>query len=205
MPRPKQLPLFAPPARRRPRGRPPTGRAGVPHVTRPAVSPRHPHHVTVRVRRGVWNLRSQRCFSRIAGALRAVRAREGFRVIHFSVQGNHVHLVTEADDRRALTNGMRALLIRVALRLNRLMSHRGALFVDRYHERVLSSPTQVRNVLRYVLGNHARHLAGSGQVGFAPGTDPFCSAHPSHSGARASPITSVPESWLLRVGWTIAQ
>ncbi|MBI2392156.1 MAG: transposase [Deltaproteobacteria bacterium] len=202
MTRASQLQLFAPPKHRR--GRPPSGRAGVSHARRPAVSARRPHHVTVRVGHGVWNLRSQRCFSHIAGAMRAVRRREGFRVVHFSVQGNHVHLVTEADDRRALTNGLRALLIRVALRLNRLMARRGPLFADRYHERVLASPTQVRNVLRYVFGNHARHLAQVGKVGFAPGADPFCSAHPSHAVARAGPLTSDPESWLLRVGWTVA-
>ena len=90
------------------RGRPKKAGAGLPHLKRPAVDARHPHHVTVRMQRGVWNLRSQRCFRPIATALRAVRDRDGFRVVHFSVQGNHMHLVTEADDRGAMSNGMRA-------------------------------------------------------------------------------------------------
>jgi hypothetical protein len=38
------------------------------------------------------NLRSQRCFTPIRRALGEVAKREGVRVVHFSVQHNHVHL-----------------------------------------------------------------------------------------------------------------
>lgn len=155
-----------------PRGRPRGTR--VQHVRRPAVSPASPHHVTVRMRRGVWNLRSQRCFGRISRALRAVQQRAGFRVTHFSVQGNHVHLIVEADDRATLTNGMRALLIRVARSLNRLMGTRGRLYADRYHETVVTSRRQMQVVIRYVLENHARHMRQIGKE--APAVDRFSSA-----------------------------
>jgi REP element-mobilizing transposase RayT len=188
-----QLPLVVAPSRSR-RGRPRSNSAGIPHLRRPAVDPRHPHHVTLRVRRHVWNLRSQRCFRPFRAALGAVFHRAGFRVVHFSVQGNHLHLVVEADDRRSLSNGMRALGIRLAKRLNRLMGTRGPLFVDRYHERVLRSPTQTRNLLRYVLGNRAHHLAGTGRAGAS--VDPFSSAawlHEPELLARA-------RSWLLSAG-----
>lgn len=150
----------------------------------------------MRVRRGVWNLRSQRCFAPIADALRAVRRREGFRVVHYSVQGNHLHLVTEADDRRAMSNGMRALLIRIARRLNALMGARGRLFADRFHERILRTPTETRNVLRYVLGNHVRHLAEVGKIGIA--RDPF-------SSAVSTDAVSEARSWLLARGWLRAR
>ncbi|MBI2395790.1 MAG: transposase [Deltaproteobacteria bacterium] len=174
------------------RGRPPKPGAHLPHRRRPAVDPRRPHHVTIRMRRGVWNLRSQRCFRPIAEALRAVRAREGFRVVHFSVQGNHLHLVTEADDRRAMSNGMRALLIRFAKRLNRVMGSKGRLYADRFHERILRTPTEMRNVLRYVLGNHARHAAQVGKQ--FVGLDPF-------SSAVVRDAVAAPASWLLSGGW----
>ena len=192
----RQQPLFsrtqlAAPLRPR-RGRPRKVGAGLPHLKRPPVDWRHPHHVTVRMRRGVWNLRSQRCFRPIANALRAVREREGFRVVHFSVQGNHMHLVTEADDREAMSNGMRALLIRIAKRLNRVMGSSGRLYADRFHERVLTTPSETRNVVRYVLGNHGHHYGGVG-------IDAFCSANPAL--ADDGPPAAAPESWLLRVGW----
>jgi putative transposase len=115
------------------------------------------------MRRGVWNLRSQRCFGRISSALRAVQKRDGFRITHFSVQGNHVHLIVEADDRPALTNGMRALLIRVAHSLNRLMGTRGRLYEDRYYETIVTSRRQMQVVIRYVLENHAKHMRQIGK------------------------------------------
>jgi REP element-mobilizing transposase RayT len=154
------------------RGRPRGTR--VQHVRRPEVSARRPHHVTVRVRRGVWNLRSQRCFGRISRALRGVQNRDGFRVTHFSVQGNHLHLIVEADDRPTLTNGMRALLIRIARSLNALMGTRGRLYADRYHETIVTSRRQMNVVVRYVLENHAKHMRQIGKV--APPVDHFSSA-----------------------------
>ncbi|MBI2392944.1 MAG: hypothetical protein HYV09_25390 [Deltaproteobacteria bacterium] len=178
------------------RGRPKKVGAGLPHVRRPAVDARRPHHVTVRMRRGVWNLRSQRCFRPVAEALRAVRGREGFRVVHFSVQGNHLHLVTEAESRRSMTLGMRALLIRIARQLNRVMQRRGPVLADRFHERILSTPTEVRNVVRYVIGNHASHLARLGKVGIAH--DPF-------SSAVVADVVSAASSWLLTRGWLRAR
>lgn len=188
---PRQKQLFtrqqlAAPQRTR-RGRPKKAGAGLPHLRRPAVDARHPHHITVRVRRHVWNLRSQRCFRPIASALRAVRERVGFRVVHFTVQGNHLHLVVEADDRSAMSNGMRALLIRVAKRLNSLMGTHGRLYADRFHERILTSPNEVRNVVRYVLGNHTHHFGGVDADRF--------------SSAVVMDAVADPGSWLLRIGW----
>ena len=59
-------------------------------------------HVTVRFARHVWNLRSQRGFACVRHAL-AFEARRGeLRVAHYSVQGNHLHLIVETADKRAL-------------------------------------------------------------------------------------------------------
>jgi REP element-mobilizing transposase RayT len=203
--RPKQLGLFVETEKPR-RGRPPKNGAGMSHRARAAVSPERPHHVTVRMRRGTWNLRSQRCFGRIRSALEGVRSRGSFRVVHYSVQGNHVHLIVEGANRRALSNGMRALLIRIAKQLNIEMRARGSRFEDRYHETVLGSPTQVRNALKYVFGNHAHHVGGAV-------VDPYSSG-PWFGGwsaavamprwlpcGGASPPISRPESWLLKSGW----
>lgn len=180
----------------------------MPHAKRPAVSPSHPHHVTVRMRRGTWNLRAQRCYQPLLEAFRQVRkTRTGFRVTHFSVQGDHVHMLVEAEGRPAMSNGLRALLIRFARALNRVMGARGARFSDRYHERVLETASAVRRCLRYVLENHARHMARVGKVG--PVVDPFSSApwfDGYRDGVAVPPATSDPpvstaRSALLTRAW----
>lgn len=179
----------------RPKGTRTSGR--IPHVARSPVSRHRPHHVTVKVARGTWNLRSQRGFGPIRAALAAVRGRTGFRVVHFSVQHDHVHLLLESEDRRTLANGLRSFLIRVARGLNRLMGVRGRRFPERYHEHILRTPTEVRNALRYVLRNRAIHSARWGRA-----VD--CGADDARSSALATELVSAPETWLLREGWTRA-
>src|SRR5262249_23043816 len=91
---------------RRPAGRRMAKRAGVSHLQRERLSPSHPVHVTLRMREGVWNLRSRRSFERLYACFQAAKGRFGFRLCEFSVLGNHIHLLVEADDARALARGI---------------------------------------------------------------------------------------------------
>jgi putative transposase len=83
--------------------------------------------------RHVWNLRSRRCFTAIATTLSRFRDREGFRIVHFSVQGNHLHLVVETHDEVRLARGLQGFAVWMARRLNAVMRRRGKVFADRYH------------------------------------------------------------------------
>jgi hypothetical protein len=180
--------------RRKNAGRKPKGRtAGVSHATRPELARRHPVHVTLRVRREVYNLRSQRCFRIIRGAFVAQKGRNGFRLNHFSVQGNHLHLIAETEGKEALARGVQGLEIRIAKRLNRLMQRRGAVFADRYHARILKTPTETRHAVRYVLGNLQKHSAEVGKAISRELVDLYSSVAPEERRA-----TSPPRTWLLQ-------
>ena len=138
--------------------------------------------------------------------------REHFRVVHYSIQGNHVHLICEATDQRGLSRGVQGFASAMARRLNRIAGVRGAFFDDRYHVRVLESPTQMRNALSYVLNNWRRHRIdhpgwrydpfSSGELfeGFWPGGKPPARPPPWLDDGEPMPIAS-PRSWLLRIGW----
>jgi len=99
-------------------------------------------------------------------ALVAGRERFGFRLVHFSVQRDHLHLLAEAADRRALSRGMQGLSIRVARAINRHLHRSGKVFADRYHARALKTPRAARWALRYVLLNARKHERGAGAVPF---------------------------------------
>ena len=191
--------------RRKGAGRKPAvpGREPIRHDGREPVRASYPVHVTLRMADHVWNLRSERSFRIVDAALRAVRARRDFRVVHFSVQGNHVHLIVEAGGTPAMVNGMRALSIRLARRLNAMMGRNGPVFSARYHAHVLKTPAEVRNAVRYVIGNFASHAARRGERVPARYVDRFSSA--SGRGARPAQLrlfdeaaTSEPETWLLK-------
>ena len=200
----KQLQLHLPTwgghrKRKRRRGNPDERKlAKVPHRPRPPLSARHPVHVTWRVLPHVWNLRSRRCFSRISRCFLLGRDRFGFRLVHFSVQGNHIHLIVEADDQRAIARGMQGLGVRIAKALNRLMGRKGTVFADHYHARQLRSPTQVANALAYVLLNFLHHFPEEAKR-FAPDPrDRFSSVWREQG--RDPPVVPA-RTWLLAVGW----
>lgn len=181
-----------PGAGRKPKGRRPL----VSHRCRPKFEKPSAVQVTLRVAGHVWNLRSRRCFGMIEGCLAAARERFGLRVIEFTVLGNHLHLIVEADDDEALSRGMQGLNIRIAKALNRLMDREGRVFADHYHSRVLRSPTELVNAIAYALGNAAHHYGD-------PGQDRF-SSHAYESFQRRE-VLSRPRTWLLRSGWRRAR
>lgn len=166
-----------------------------------------PVHVTLRVLPHVWNLRSQRSLRVVEAALEAATAAsDTFRVVHFALEGNHLHLLVEADGQRALSSGMQGLCIRLAKGLNRMMGRRGNVFADRYHARVLGTPSEVRNALVYVLLNHRSHLARLGKPAGRGVVDRFSSGRWFDGWRRGGPaearrVTAAPRTWLLRTGW----
>jgi len=167
-------------------------RRNVVHRTRPGFS-RGALHVTTQVRQEVWNLRTHRCFRELRRALERGCARFGFRLIHFSVQGNHIHFIVEAPDQLALTRAMKGLEVRMARALNRVMRRRGPVFADRYHAHLMRTPSEARHACDYVLSNWRVHAEREGRL-VPRGADPYSSAAPDAVGTRR------PEFWLLRIG-----
>ncbi|HEY5675172.1 MAG TPA: transposase, partial [Myxococcales bacterium] len=143
--------------RRRTRPHPGLIGPGVPHLKRPDFASRHPVHVTMRLQPGVGHLRSYQRATVVEDALRAARERFGVRIIHDSIQGNHLHLIVEAEGPEALSRALQGLATRLARRLNKLSGRRGAVFADRYHSHPLKTPREAKHAVRYVLTNHHHH------------------------------------------------
>jgi REP element-mobilizing transposase RayT len=192
-------------------GRPRRGPACVPHTSRERMTPRDPVHVTVRLVRQVRNLRTRGAALVLRAAFEGGRDRLGFRLVHFSVQPAHLHLIAEADDARALGRGMKGLGVRIARRLNRLLGRRGRVLADRYHARVLRKPASVRGALLYVLQNARHHDETGAPPAGVPWTDPYSSARafdgwaspPPRAGPAPTqaPPVAAPKAWLLQQGW----
>ena len=168
-----------------------------------------PFHVTLRLADDVRNIREPGLYLVIEDAIRAACDRFGFRVIEFSAQGNHLHLIVEADTRAALSRGMQGLTIRIARAINRHVGRRGKVFSDRFHARLLGTPTEVRNAILYVLNNAKHHAKDQGASWPRRRVDPFSSAtwftgwsDPIESKRLPGPPpTTTPETWLLLKGW----
>jgi len=173
----------------------------VPHRSRRSQSAHEPALVTLRATRDVGSLRAPAAFRAIRSTLSRTSTTE-LRVVHFSVQTNHVHLIVEADGARSFTSGMRSLTTRLALAVNRTLARRGRIWSDRFHTRALTTPRAVRTALVYVLANAYKHMrvrAGLDPCSSARAFDGFAdrpSALP-----RAPADLPPPRTWLLRIGW----
>jgi REP element-mobilizing transposase RayT len=132
--------------------------------------------------------------------------RFGLRVVHYSIQTNHLHLILECDDRHALSKGMQGMLVRFAKNLNKHWGRKGKVFADRYHARELKSLREIRNALVYVLRNAPHHGIR------VEGIDEYTSGRwfdgwerpPEPVPARSTLVTCVaPRGWPMRVGWKL--
>jgi putative transposase len=147
-------------------------------------------HVTQRLRPDAGYLRKQGPAKVLLKAFKDAAERGGIRIAHYSIQGNHLHLVVEAENADFLARGIQGLSVRIARRLNRRIGRSGPVFADRYHSHVLGTRREVANAIRYVTGNYRHHAREHLPPGFR---DPLATS-PLHPLAE-------PKLWLLRIGW----
>ena len=188
-------------------------------VRRRAKVSRHtPVHITLRVTKAVGGLRRRRAYHAIRKAIRTSWVREDFRVVHVSIQREHIHLICEAENEQALGRGMQGLEISAARHLNAAVAvergepapRRGTVFPERYHVEPLKTPRQVRNAIAYVLNNWRHH--GEDKHSFVGAqVDPYASGVLFDGWKRAYPFippesyvplgTVRPQTYLLATGW----
>jgi REP element-mobilizing transposase RayT len=184
-------------------GKPKGDRAGVSHARREDFPARFPVHITMKVKTGVPSLRCRDAHDVLLAIFAAMRERKDFRLVHYSIQSNHLHLLCEASDRGELARAMQSLATSIAKRLNSLWQRAGKLFADRYHDHVLKSPREVSHALRYVLNNAARHGIALGR------SDPYSSGRWFDAWRARTSVLEPPPSplsraktWLLSIGWS---
>ncbi len=190
--------------RREGAGRKPGPNPLVRHRSRRSLASRHPCHVTLRVRDGAPSLRAPAFVRAFEETLARGCDRGEYRLVHYALLRDHAHLIVEAKDQYALGRGMKSLSRRMVWTMRRVFGWRGGLLADRYHARVLRTPREVRNAIRYVLLNAARHRRAA-----LRSIDPASSGRWFDGWRRGTtrresgdevPVAAA-HTWLLRQGW----
>jgi REP element-mobilizing transposase RayT len=217
-----QQELFRHGGKRKGAGRPPKGkRAGAPHKMRPTLKGRFPVHVVLRVLPELGNLRRRTIYKAIRWATVVAAKRDTFRIVHVSIQREHVHLLVEAENKTALSRGMQTFEISAAKQINATIKdasggrRRGQVFEDRYHEEIIETPRQARHALAYVLNNWRKHREDRSGLASTWKVDPF-STGVLFGGWKELEASQVmwkwretyqpmivwwPKTWILSEGW----
>lgn len=175
------------------------------HRVRPVHVQRFPVHVVLRVMKDLPKLRGFEIYGAVRGALRRL-GMPSFRVVHTSIQKNHLHFLVEADDKRTLSRGMQGLAISLAKRINLILGRTGKVFAYRYHATPLRTPTQTRRAISYVLNNWRHHQEPQSAY---DKLDPYATGYAFDGWSEttwwydnwAAIPSAPPETWLLKVGW----
>jgi REP element-mobilizing transposase RayT len=217
-----QQELFRPRGgKRKGAGRKPNGaRAGSLHQARPEFKPYHALHVVMRVVPTVGSMRRRSLYKAVRDATITAALRDRFRIVHLSIQRTHVHMLVEAENKRALARGMQGFQISAARNINGALGdkyrrRRGPVFADRYHLTVITSPTQARNAIGYVLSNWRKHREDQQGLPSTWLVDPFSSGimFPDWKELEGKDVmwpwrdtydplmVRRPRGWLLSEGW----
>ncbi len=203
-------------------GRPAKGeRSSEPHKRRERFTRPTALHVTLGVLDEVGKLRRRAIYNAVGRAVIAVLPRADFRIVHLGLEADNVHAICEADNDGALATGIKAFQSSAAQHINQVLSaerveqRRGQVFRDRYQARRLTSPTQARDALAFVLDSGRHHRQDTSQAPRRWRVDYFSSA-PSFADwleLAGSPVpdrvpstyeplmVARPQTWLLAVGW----
>ncbi|MBC7430062.1 MAG: transposase [Bacteriovorax sp.] len=137
-------------------GRPAINDRGIRHIRRDRITKPTSMHLTIKVREYKADIKSKRILRALHHAI--IRARlKKLKVIHYTLEYNHVHLLVEASDHKVMHRGMQALGISLSKSINKIKCLKGTVYKHRYHLKRLTSTQQLKNVLHYIFNNGIHH------------------------------------------------
>ncbi|MBC7427185.1 MAG: transposase [Bacteriovorax sp.] len=148
-------------------GRPAIHDQGIRHTKREEISRPRPLHLTIKLIRA--DIQNKIFLKALRHAI--VRARlQGLKIIHYSLEHDHIHLYAESSDNKTLGSGMKALGVSLVKKINIYFKRKGTCYKTRYHLRILRSASEVKNVINYILKNGIKHKRTNSVI------DPYNSA-----------------------------
>ncbi len=129
---------------------------GIRHISRDRIFNPTSLHLTIKVRENKADIKTKLILKALHHAIKRARLKR-LRVIHYTLEYNHLHLLVECDNHKRLGKGMQAFGISIAKAINRIKLLKGAVYKHRYHLRKITSGRDLKNVLHYIFNNGIKH------------------------------------------------
>lgn len=136
---------------------------GIRHTHRPVFKKPASLHLTIKIAKEKSNLKNKEVLSILKRAILNSR-KMGLRVIHFTLEYDHIHLLIEAENNHLLGKGMQSFGVTLSKAINKLKKTSGQVYRHRYHFRKITSARQLKNVMNYIFRNGLKHGTSAGIV-----------------------------------------
>lgn len=137
-------------------GRPAIHDIGIRHLARPHLKKPSSLHLTIKIKKIKADIKNKSILSILKRAILNAR-KKGLRVLHYSLEYDHVHLLIEAENNTILGKGMQAFGVTLSKAINRVRKLKGGVYKHRYHFRQISSARELKNVMNYIFSNGMKH------------------------------------------------
>ena len=137
-------------------GRPAINDIGIRHIKRPKISRLTTLHLTIKVRSNKADIKSKKILKALHHAIKRARLKK-LRVIHYTLEFNHLHLLIECESHKTLHQGMQAFGISLSKAINRIKKLKGTVYKHRYHLKKLATRRELKNALHYIFNNGKKH------------------------------------------------
>jgi REP element-mobilizing transposase RayT len=137
-------------------GRKPMYDKGIRHTKRESIKKDTVLHLTLKIQKEKSGLKNKKILKILHSSIKKARIL-GLKIIHYTLEYDHVHLLVEASDKKILGKGMQSFGISFSKGINKFRLQKGAVFKTRYHFRKLNTFTEIKNALNYIMGNGIKH------------------------------------------------
>lgn len=137
-------------------GRPAIHDRGIRHIARDEIRRLTPLHLTVKIEKQKAGLRNKSILKTLHTSIKKAR-QKGLKIIHYTLEYDHIHLLVESDNNETLGRGMQSFGISFSKGINKIKATKGKVFKTRYHFRKLKTPKEVKNAINYIFGNSIKH------------------------------------------------
>lgn len=137
-------------------GRPAIHDRGIRHIARDQLKRKTSLHLTIKIEKTKAGLKNKDILKQLHTSIKKARI-IGLRVIHYTLEFDHIHLLVEVDNKEQLGKGMQSFGISFSKGINKIKSLSGRVFKTRYHFRKLKTKQEIKNVIHYILGNSIKH------------------------------------------------
>ena len=111
------------------------------------------YHVVAKTNRGEFILHSDEMKELFLSILKAAKKKFSFKLKHFCIMSNHIHMLLEPAPETSLSKLMQWILSVFAIRFNRIFGQIGHVWYDRFKSNVIISFHHLVNTFQYISEN----------------------------------------------------